>query len=75
MTTITRSADYVVKLFKVYSPRELAPRLGTSEEVVRNFLRKYYPEIHERHKAWNITNAHWKYQTAWETVSRRFHRT
>jgi hypothetical protein len=50
-----KALEYEVRAFISFSPRELAPRMGTSEEVVRTFLRKYYPETHESHKAWNIS--------------------
>jgi len=42
-------------IIKSFSPKELAPRLGTSEQMVRIFLRKYYPEIHVKNKSWNIS--------------------
>jgi len=35
-------------VIKSFSPKELAPRLGTSEQMVRIFLRKYYPEYIEK---------------------------
>jgi hypothetical protein len=43
------------KVIKSFSPKELVPRLGTSEQMVRIFLRKYYPQIHVKNKSWNIS--------------------
>jgi hypothetical protein len=38
-----------------FSPKELVPRLGASEQMVRIFLRKHYPQIHVKNKSWNIS--------------------
>lgn len=43
------------KLYRVLTPKDLVPRLGTSEDMVRIFLRKYYPAVHVKNKAWNIS--------------------
>ena len=40
---------------KSFSPKELVPRLGASEQMVRIFLRKHYPQIHVKNKSWNIS--------------------
>ena len=42
------------KLYRMLTPKDLVPRLGTSEDMVRIFLRKYYPAVHVKNKAWNI---------------------
>jgi hypothetical protein len=44
-----------LKKFRLLTPKDLVPRLGTSEAMVRIFLRKYYPEIHVKNKFWNIS--------------------
>ncbi len=44
------------KLFSPLTPKDLVPRLGTSEDMVRIFLRKNYPQIHVKNKAWNISS-------------------
>jgi hypothetical protein len=55
MTTLTKTPSDETGLFRSLSPKDLVPRLGTSEEMVRIFLRKYYPETHVKNKAWNIS--------------------
>jgi len=55
MTTLTKTPLGETKLFRSLSPKDLVPRLGTSEEMVRIFLRRYYPETHVKNKAWNIS--------------------
>ena len=55
MTTLTKTSSGETGLFGSFSPKDLAPRLGTSKEMVRIFLRKYYPETHVKNKAWNIS--------------------
>jgi hypothetical protein len=55
MTTSTKTPSYETLLSRQFSPKDLAPRLGTSKERVRMFLRKYYPETHVKNKAWNIS--------------------
>jgi len=54
MTTRTTFFDQTTR-FRPLSPKDLVPRLGTSEEMVRNFLRRYYPQTHVKNKAWNIS--------------------
>jgi len=44
-----------IKRFRLLTPKDMVPRLGTSEAMVRIFLRKYYPEIHVKNKFWNIS--------------------
>ena len=44
-----------IKRYRSLTPKDLVPRLGTSEAMVRIFLRKYYPEIHVKNKFWNIS--------------------
>ena len=34
------------KLYRMLTPKDLVPRLGTSEDMVRIFLRKNYPAVH-----------------------------
>jgi hypothetical protein len=34
--------------------KDLVPRLGTSEDMVRIFLLKNYPEAHVKNKSWSI---------------------
>jgi hypothetical protein len=55
MTTLTKTSSGGTGLFGSFSPKDLAPRLGTSKEMVRIFLRRYYPETHVKNKAWNIS--------------------
>ena len=43
------------KIVRPLTPKDLVPRLGTSEAMVRIFLRKYYPDIHVKNKSWNIS--------------------
>ena len=40
--------------FRSLSPKDLISRLGTSEEMVRIFLRRYYSETHAKNKSWSI---------------------
>ena len=54
MTTLIKTPSCETLLFRQFSPKDLAPRLGTSKEMVRIFLRRYYPETHEKFKAWSI---------------------
>ena len=57
MTTLIKTPSGETLLFRQFSPKDLAPRLGTSKEMVRIFLRRYYPETHVKNKAWNISPA------------------
>ena len=58
MTTITKPSVPIpreTKIFRPLTPKDLVPRLGTSEDMIRIFLRKNYPEVHVKNKAWNIS--------------------
>jgi len=55
MTTLTKTSSRETGLFRSLSPKDLVPRLATSKEMVRIFLRKYYSETHVKNKAWNIS--------------------
>jgi hypothetical protein len=44
-----------IKIIRTLSPKDLVPRLGTSEAMVRIFLRKYYPDTHIKNKSWSIS--------------------
>ena len=54
MTTLIKTPSGETGLFRSLSPKDLVSRLGTSEEMVRIFLRRYYPETHVKNKAWSI---------------------
>ena len=55
MTTVIKRPLGETGLFRLLSPKDLVSRLGTSEEMVRNFLRKYYSETHVKRKSWCIS--------------------
>jgi len=40
------------KILRLLTPKDLAPQIGASEAMIRIFLRRYYPEIHEKNKSW-----------------------
>ena len=44
------------EILRPLSLKDLVPRLGTSEDMVRIFLMKNYPEAHVKHKAWSINH-------------------
>ena len=56
MTTVTKPSARIrnsaKKTFRPLTPKDLVPRIGASEAMIRIFLRKYYPEIHEKNKSW-----------------------
>ena len=43
------------KISRPFSPKDLVPRLGASEAMVRIFLRKYYPDVHVKNKSWSLS--------------------
>ena len=43
------------KLYRPLTPKDLVPRLGTSEDMIRIFLRNNYPQVHVKNKAWSIS--------------------
>ena len=40
---------------KTLTPKDLVPKLGINERMIRIFLRKHYPQTHEKNKPWSIT--------------------
>ena len=54
MTTLTKTPSANAALFRPLSPKDLVSRLGTSEDMVRIFLRKNYSEVHTKKKRWSI---------------------
>jgi hypothetical protein len=56
MLTTTPSGE--TGLFSPFSPKDLVSRLGTSEDMVRTFLRKNYSEVHTKKKLWSIRPEH-----------------
>jgi len=56
MTTVTKPLTGILnpekKIMRSLGPKDLVPRLGASEAMIRMFLRKYYPDIHEKNKSW-----------------------
>ena len=40
------------KILRPLGPKDLVPRLGASEALIRMFLRRYYPAIHVKNKSW-----------------------
>jgi hypothetical protein len=40
---------------KTLTPKDLVPKLGINEKMVRIFLRKHYPQTHEKNKPWSIS--------------------
>jgi hypothetical protein len=63
MTMITKSTATILAspkikkengLLRLLCPKDLVSTFGTSEEMVRNFLRKHYSEVHVKNKHWNI---------------------
>ena len=40
---------------KLLTPKDFVPKLGINEKMVRIFLRKHYPQTHEKNKPWSIT--------------------
>jgi hypothetical protein len=53
--TAKENTSSETKLYRPLSPKDLVPRLGTSEDMIRIFLRKNYPEVHVKNKAWSIS--------------------
>jgi hypothetical protein len=43
------------KNLRPLSPKDLVPKLGASEAMVRIFLRKYYPDVHVKNKSWSLS--------------------
>ena len=43
------------ELLRPLTTKDLVPRLGTSEDMVRMFLRRNYPEVHQKYKQWLIS--------------------
>jgi hypothetical protein len=43
------------KILRPLSPKDLMPKLGASEAMVRIFLRKYYPDVHVKNKSWSLS--------------------
>jgi hypothetical protein len=43
------------ELLRPLTPKDLVPKLGTSEDMVRIFLRRNYPELHQKYKQWLIS--------------------
>ena len=54
MTTLTKAPSSNISVFKSLSPKDLVSRLGTSEDMVRIFLRKHYSGVHTKKKRWSI---------------------
>ena len=54
MTTLTKAPISETGLFRSLSPKDLVSRLGTSEDMVRIFLRKNYSGVHTKKKRWSI---------------------
>ena len=54
MTTLTKTPSANAALFRPLSPKDLVSRLGTSEDMVRIFLRKNYSGVHTKKKRWSI---------------------
>ncbi|MFZ1913935.1 MAG: hypothetical protein WAU55_02585 [Dehalococcoidales bacterium] len=56
MTTVTKPLPRIrnpeKKILRPLTPKDLVPRIGASEAMIRIFLRKYYPDIHEKNKSW-----------------------
>jgi hypothetical protein len=59
MTTVTKPLTGIrnpeKKIMRPLGPKDLVPRLGASEAMIRMFLRKYYPDIHVKNKSWIFT--------------------
>jgi hypothetical protein len=53
--TETQNAAGEKKFLRPLSPKDLVPKLGASEAMVRIFLRKYYPEVHVKNKSWSLS--------------------
>ena len=56
--TATKSATIETKsqnASKTLTPKDLVSRLGTDEKKIRIFLRKHYPQTHEKNQPWSIT--------------------
>ncbi len=53
--TLKEKASSKTEILRSLSLKDLVPRLGTSEDMVRIFLLKNYPEAHVKHKAWSIS--------------------
>jgi hypothetical protein len=53
--SVGTNAPTPATVIRSFSPKELVPRLGASEQMVRIFLRKHYPQIHVKNKSWNIS--------------------
>jgi hypothetical protein len=51
-TAEKRSAWPKTKILRPLGPKDLVPRLGASEALIRMFLRRYYPAIHVKNKSW-----------------------
>jgi len=58
MTMLTTTPSGETGLFSPFSPKDLVSRLGTSEDMVRTFLRKNYSEVHTKKKLWSIRPEH-----------------
>ena len=54
MTTLIKTPSSDTGLFRSLSPKDLASRLCTSEDMVRIFLRKNYAEVRTKKKRWSI---------------------
>ena len=53
--TTKNNATIEKELLRPLTTKDLVPRLGTSEDMVRIFLRKNYPEVHQKYKQWRIS--------------------
>jgi len=40
---------------KTLTPKDLVGKLGVNEKAIRIFLRKHYPQTHEKNQPWSIT--------------------
>lgn len=50
------NTTHEINTLRSFSLKDLALRLGTSEDMVRIFLLKNYPEAHVKNKPWTISH-------------------
>ena len=53
--TVNKNATGEKKILRQLGPKDLVPRIGASEAMIRIFLRKYYPDVHVKNKSWSFS--------------------
>lgn len=55
-TAVKENIGNASELWRSLTLEDLVPRLGTSKNMIRIFLRKNYPEAYVRNKSWRISH-------------------